>query len=406
MGSLTPIATALGIVVVLFGIGAFIAYFRDRRKFHGYEDLMSEAAMLAKKLDGEVFRDGEDLVVSGNVDRMPTYVRFSHAETTPGVHIRMEAPANVRLAVAPRSAPPTEGRATVRTGDESLDSRCVVRCEEPMHAKLFVGSKPVIAELLKLCCSSRTFFTVVTGAMELSELTIPHGDVGRHVAEHIASMRRLVPEIEKLPGSDKVKVQPLKRERHLVLKTAIAIGLVAAFFAVFAATKQRSQVTHAAAAVESLPAGVLPADAPEIVGLKGWRLATESEFDGDSVGWIRSFLKEPTGRIAGKFGPRAEAEDSAYVLVNGEGTRRLVIIADGMSRYDTRFSHIGVLALVPKANVGKIEWAGSPPDNPDGDGVLIVRTRGDRSSGVIFFTSGGRVVTGVPVDYQRVDLME
>ncbi len=405
MVTLSPIVIAAGIIVALIAVGAFIAYFRDRRKFRGYEDLMFDAADLAKQLSGEVFRDGEDLVVSGNVDDLPTYVRFSHAETTPGVHIRMEAPANVRLAVAPRSAPPTEGKVQVRTGDESLDTRCVVRCDEPMQTKLFIGEKPVLGELQRLCCSARTYFTVVPGAMELSELTIPLGEVGRHVSEHITSMRRLVPELKKLPGSEKIRVRPLKRERHLVGKAAIAIGVAVAVMAIYVATNQGSTApVDMSADVEQAPEGIPEAEAQQMGDLSAWRVAGTDDFDGDGVGWLKGFRREASGHVSGKFGK--EAEDDAYVLLGKDGTRRLVMFVNGRVKYDTKYPFIGVVARVPKANIGKISWVGAPPDGPDGDGVLIVRNRGDRSSGVIFFSSGERIISGVPVDYQTIDLME
>jgi hypothetical protein len=146
-------------------------------------------------------------------------------------------------------------------------------------------------------------------------------------------------------------------------------------------------------------------DAQQMVDIRNWRIASELDFDGDAAGWLKSRRKEATGRISGHFGS-PEVEDRAYVLANAEGERRLVIFVDGQNRYDSKYPYIGLIARVPKANVGKINWAGSPPDAPDGDGVLVVRKRNDRSSGVIFFSSGGRIVPAVPVDYQTVDLLE
>jgi hypothetical protein len=407
MGLLTPLATSFVIIVLVFGTGAFIAYFRDRRKFRGYEELMSDSSTMVNLVNGEVFRDGDDLVVAGNTDGLPTYIRFSHAETTPGLHIRMEAPANVRLLVAPRSAPMNEEGAVVKSGEESLDVRCVMRSTEPMQGKLFVGSKSVIAELQKLICSSRTYFSVAPGAMEISELTIPEGNVGKHVSDHVAAMRRLVPELEKLPGAEKINIRPIKRDRNLVLKAAIAVGIVAVVMAVSQSTRH-PQAADAApgVATKAAPEGVLFADTDKIAGLNDWRVATEADFESDAAGWVKGFRKTASGRVSGRFNGAQEGLENAYVLINDEGTRRLVVMMNGENRYDVKYPYIGVLAMVPRGNFVKIDWVGGKADKPDGDGILILRKPQDRSSGLILYFSEGRLTSGVPVNYQTVDLME
>src|SRR5207247_8563205 len=68
---LPPIAFALLVVVVLGVVGAVISVFRGRSSFGGYEDLAPDARAVAKSLtDSEVFRDGSDLVVSGNFQKL------------------------------------------------------------------------------------------------------------------------------------------------------------------------------------------------------------------------------------------------------------------------------------------------------------------------------------------------
>src|SRR5581483_3067620 len=64
----------------------------------------SEAMAIQRFLRGELFRDSNDLVITGNVDSYRTTLRFSQDEYTPGVNIRMEVPATFDLAIAPKNA--------------------------------------------------------------------------------------------------------------------------------------------------------------------------------------------------------------------------------------------------------------------------------------------------------------
>src|SRR5438105_7882701 len=118
---LSPIAIALVIIIVLGVVGAIISLFRGRTTFSGYEDLAPDARAIAKALtDSEVFRDGGDLVVSGNFQKLPTIVRFSYDENTPALNIHMKAPATFTLSVVPKGARATEGRVLVKTPDDML----------------------------------------------------------------------------------------------------------------------------------------------------------------------------------------------------------------------------------------------------------------------------------------------
>jgi hypothetical protein len=406
MGTLTPLATAIVIIVTITGIGAFIAYFRDRKKYRDYEHLVADAERLASLLGGESFRDGGDLVISGNIEDRPTHVRFSHAEMTPGLNIRMEAPTNLRMVAAPRSAPATEGRALVKTGDESFDARCVIRSDDPMQTKLFVGAPTVAGELQKLCCSSRTYFVVAPGAMELSELSIPEMGAAKHISDHIASMQRLVPILRKQPGAEQIKIKAVRRERRLIVKTAMLIGTIAALVGVIASTRTPRE-QPVVAAEETLPTGILPTDAPQIGRISQWSVATESDYEGDGAGWLKGFGIKPDGRAQGNYsGEQRPEPENAYLLVNGKGERRVVIVAGGQNRYDVKYPFVGVIARVPKAAYNKVEWVGRPPETPDGDGVLIVRKQQDHGSGLVIFFSSGRIATGVPKDYQTISLLE
>ena len=76
------------------------------------------------------------------------------------------------------------------------------------------------------------------------------------------------------------------------------------------------------------------------------------------------------------------------------------------TRYDVKYSYIGLLAVIPKANISKIQWSSRQPEDPDGDAILLIRKPQDRSSGLIMYFSDGKLVSGVPSDYQSINLLE
>ena len=63
-----------------------------------------------------------------------------------------------------------------------------------------------------------------------------------------------------------------------------------------------------------------------------------------------------------------------------------------------------MLARIPREMVPSIEWAVKPAENMDTDGLLITLAPNDPASGRILFTRGGRLITGVPKNYQSLDL--
>ncbi len=411
MGSVSPVAIAILIVSVVGFVGAFLAYFGDKRKYAGHEDYLKDADILKKKLHGELFRDGEDLVISGNLNRLPTVIRFSYTESTPGMNIRMAAPASFGMSIVPRGERSTEGRVLVRTSDEMFDARFVTRSDDPAQAKMFFGSRGVMKETQKLCCSSKSFVTFSHGAIEVSELAVPKPYTAQHILFHLESISRLSTQLERLPGADLIAIKPFRRERHLVLRLAILAGVVAALLGIASANKGLKEVPLSElASGDSIPVGIMPVDASHITGLSHWRVATESDFEPDAAAWLRNFGKKPSGRIDADFTDEHTKEikvhDAAYLLVNDRGDRRIIMLANGADRYDVRLPFVGLLTKIPKSALARIEWIGRPPETPDGDAMMIVRKPQDRASGLVMYLSQGRLVTGVPADYQSVQIVE
>jgi hypothetical protein len=413
-----PVALALLILLVVGAVGYLIHLMHRGKTFAGYQELTGDAQQIAKSLGGgEIFRDGNDLVISGNYRHMPAIVRFSYDENTPAVNLSVKAKATFTMSVAPKGDRAAEGRVLVRTPDDLFDARFQTRSDHPTQAKMFVGGKVVIQQLQKLCCSSRTFFTITTGAMELSELTIPTPYTGHHVTDHLESMAKLSKALEDMPGAETIKVHKLEKEKSNIIRAAIVVGTIAAVITVYAATRgPRGEIpVKELADTEVPPAGMMPADAALIRKANDWRLVTAEDFGPNAAAWMRDNGQD-LGRIPGDYSGRNNQRDVAYLLTPAaapaegappaaRGKRRVLLLVEGVNLYDAEYPEIVGAARVPKDAIANIEWGKNPPQGiPDGDGLLIVRRSGDFASGLVLFVSDKRIVTGVPANYQQVRL--
>ncbi len=408
MGSLSPIAVALIIVFLVALAGFIIAHFRDRGTFAGYEEISGEARQVAKTLKGELFRDGTDLVASGNLFKLPVIVRFSYAENTPGLNIRMSAPATFTLSVVPKGAQATEGRVLVRTADDMFDARFTSRSDHPNQAKIFLGGKTVNAALHKLLCSQKTFFTMTSGSMELSELVIPEPYTAHHVIDHLESMRRLAAAAAEMPGAHTVAIHELKKERAIAGRIAIAVGVIAAVVVVVGATRSLTSAANAGpvdTSAETGGPGILPVDAAFIPRASRYRAATAADLDPAGAAWLRQFGDIRAGRIPGDYSGQQLPRDVAYLLISQSGKWRIVLLAGGANKLDSEYPTPALIARIPQNRLGAIQWAGGKPlGAPDGDGLLMVLKPGDRTSGIVVYLSSGRLVSGDPKNYEQISL--
>src|SRR3990172_3199469 len=194
--------------------------------------------------------------------------------------MNVKAKAAFSMAVVPKGERASEGRVLVRTPDDMFDARFQTRTDHPTQAKMFVGGKVVIQQLQKLCCSSRTFFTITNGAMELSELTIPTPYTGHHVSDHLESLAKLAHALEDMPGAETIKVHKLEKERSNIIRGAILVGGIAAVITVWAATsgpRGPIPVQELAGEIEVPPAGIMPVEAVLVRKVDDWRVATAED---------------------------------------------------------------------------------------------------------------------------------
>ncbi len=408
MGSLSPIAITLAIVAGVTLVGLIVAHFRDRGTFSGYEELTSDARQISKSLDGEIFRDGADLVISGNYAKLPVIVRFSYAENTPGMNLRMSAPATFTLSVVPKGAQATEGRVLVRTSDDMFDARFTSRSDHPNQAKIFLGGKAVNNALHKVMCSQKTFFTMTTGSLEVSELVIPEPYTAHHVIDHLESLRRLAAAAAEMPGAHTVTIHELRKERRIAGRIAIAAGVITAALVVAAATRNLSSSATAepldAAATSGGP-GILPVDSGLIPRAPQYHAASPAELDPNGASWLRQSGEIHAGRVPGDYSGEKLSRDAAYLLVGPNGSRRVVLLAGGASKLDSEYGSVAFIARVPRERLRSVDWITTKGlGEPDGDGLLIVRRAADRSSGLVVFLSSGRLLSGIPKNYQQISL--
>jgi len=405
MGPFSPLATATVIALAVCLAGILINAYKRAKLYLGYEDIENDVRRIARELKAEVFRDGEDLVVSGGTVQLPTVLRFSHAESTPGMHIRVHAPVGFTLSMAPKGSPAPEGKVGVRTGNDVLDARFVARTDHPTQIKMLLAEKRVLRHLEKLCCSSRTFLAMSKGVIELSELMIPESSLERHVLDHFESLAEIVKKIHEMPGAESVNIAPVPREQtSLATKAVVAAGAVAALIVVLvAATSSRHNDTERERLVAEGPEGVNPAEAVRIPAMEGWRAVHVDELSADFLDWIRGQGADTSGHIIGDFSDSQSRIDSAYVLIKGDD-RRVVLLVQGRDSYDYVFNQLAGVVSVPHDSLADIQWQTDPTAKPAGDALMIVSDAQRPTSAVVIFAVGGRVYTGTPKDYRTVRL--
>jgi hypothetical protein len=402
MPSLSPIVIALAIVSVLAFIGAVLSIYRRSILFSGYKDLSRDAQEIARTFRGDIYRDANDLVISGNMNKLPVFVRFSQDENTPGLFIRMEMPALFQMTIVPQgSSQQAEGKAVVRLGDKQFDNKFTTRTDQPNQFRMLLGPR-VIANVQKLCCSNRTFLSVERGVMELTELAIPGSYVGRHVNEHLREMAEIAKEMGEIPGAHEIKIKPIERERNVVARGAMAVGVIAAIATVATGYSQHQQLPVIALAAETTP-GIEPADARRIPGAQDWRLVKPADdFDPSGLTWAQNSNLSLAGHMKVDLSGTGDGRDDVYVLRSKKGMFRIVLLSRDVSRYDINYDKIAVVAPFPKQAVESTDWVGGAPENPDGDGVLIASDPGNPAHTVVIFLKGNRIVSGQPAHYENI----
>lgn len=401
-----PLALVLNITIIVGIVGIIVYWVRRFAVFLGYKAIQPDVLQIAELLKTQPVRERSDVVIAGYYGGHPTIVRFSHRVDTPGLDIQMRVPATVNLFLVPKTMMAEgEGRVLLRTGSVSLDRRFNARTDHPTELRMLTAGSTMKASLEQLCCSTQTGLSIKDRAIELSELTIPPF-TANHVFDHLQSMLALAKGVGDMPGADRIKVDPLpRRGSSWPVRVALAGGLVCLVALLFAQPYSHPSGANASGNTSTPPTGVTPADAARMQQLQGWQVARAEDFSVSAMRFLREHRLEPSGHILGDFGGRGAAVDSAYLLVDANGRRRVSMMAKGMVVYDAIFPQAEVLARISKSTVAKIQWVSAPQYPPDGDALLVIQNANDRTASVVLLRHGTQTHSARPADFTKIDLV-
>jgi hypothetical protein len=401
-----PLALILNIAIVVGIVGIVVYWVRHFAVFLGYKAITPDVLQIAELLKAQPLRDRSDVVLEGHYGGNPTIIRFSHRVDTPGLDIQMRVPAAISFFLLPKSfAAKNEGRVLMRTGSAPLDTRFHARTDHPMEFKMLTAGATVRGGLEQLCCSTQTGLTVKDRVIELSELTIPPF-TANHVFDHLQSMLTLAKAIHEMPGADLIKVDPLpRRGNSWPVRIALAGGLVCLVALLFTQPYNRISGASANAIPVAPPSGVAPGDAVRMQQLQGWHAATRDDFPAAVQRYLQQRRLKPLGHIVADFGGRGIAIDSAYLLIDTSGRKRVSMLEKGTVAYDAIFPKVDFLARISKSAMGKIQWMSSGPLlAPDGDGLLVVQNANDPTASVVLLRHGSQTLSARPADFNKIDL--
>jgi hypothetical protein len=399
---------ALSLVVVILVVTAaavsVISLVTDRRLFHGYREIRSEALFLAKELRGRVVRRDHDLVVSGSHGDFPVEVRISKNDYTPELTIRMSTPPlPLRISVQPKAIAQGEDGRPVTISDPYLSSRFAVFSDSPDLAGFLLARDTATKDLRRLCWSTRNCVLMTVQRVEVIEAKLPDSALGLHCLDHVSSLARLAAMAQELPGTKIREAPKIPPNRHLVGRAATGIAAIVAFAALLS-TGRSPQASPAITSARTQAESVPPQDASRIPGASAWRVAAAADYDPMAVQWLRQKNQSPSGRLVGDFSGAASGRDVAYVLTRTDGTFRLVMLIGNATACDIPYPYVEVAAVIPKDRFASIAWVDGRLPSPDGDGLLIVLDKHDVSSGLVLFRQAGTLFSARPVDYRSISL--
>ena len=402
---MSPTAIILDIAILVGIIGIVVYWVRRFTVFRGYKDIESAVLAIASALETQPIRDHRDVVVGGHFRRRPTIVRFSHRMDTPGLEIQMRAPVTFDLWLMPRGVAGSEGRVEMRSGSAELDKKFSVRTNFPPEARMHLDDAAVLASLEQLCCSTQTGVTMQGQTIQLSELTIPDF-TANHVMDHLQAMATAAERLEAMPGADQIKIQPLPRlGSSWTIRVTLAAGLVGLVMLLFAQPYNRLNSGDRGATAVPSGVGVLPADAVHIQKLGGWRVAGADDFSGLAARFLRERRLPVGGRVTADFTGRSGPRDSAYLLLDAAGQKRLVMLAGGVVVYDVIFPRADLIAAIPHGNLPAIEWTAAPQFAADGDALLVIQNADDPTQSVVLLKHGSQTYSARPADFNKIELI-
>ncbi|HLZ00207.1 MAG TPA: hypothetical protein VKT33_14205 [Candidatus Angelobacter sp.] len=404
MPQLNPALISVAMLILAITLG--ISVFRRRMILAGFSPVRRDILKTCKLVNAEPSREGEDVVLNGDYAGHPVRIDFSNSDNVSALRVSMAIPSTFQFSMVPRSAANRrQGKTIVRIEDPVLNRGFVLSSDQPAEAKIFAEGREV-REILKAIGSSRVFVSAVPGAMTIHDLEFPATGLAEVVLHHLEHMARLEGKFHAMPGADRITIAPFKKQRKIASRVIVAVALVIGIIGAVRLTQSRTDpdIAAGASASASAPAGVLPSDVGVIAALKGWRLATESDFDPGLSAWLHDQNIVPGGKIVADFSGTTNGQDRAYILVNENGLARVVVISQGRTVSDFAYRHLAAVARVPAGVIPGIAWRAPILGPADGDGLLIVPDATDPSSASVLVLSSGKAIAALPENYKNLVL--
>ena len=400
-----PFALAALIIAVVSLAGVIAASVRNHRTFLGYEDVAEDARALSKKVKGQIFRDGPDLVISGNYEQLPTIIRLSHSEHTPGVSIEMKVPAKFKFSLTPKQSDNVPAGTPVTV--PSLAANFLGRTDSSFEASQLIAAASVKKALAGICWSNKVFLEISPGRLLINELLIP-SDLLTRISDELDYGSALSAQLEKFPGADVRKIQIIKHDRSSwVFRGALAAGIVVTIAGVAQNAVNASNRPAPAPAIKD--AGLIPlVDASLITHFQEWRPAADNDFAPGFASWLQSYGIKPSYVVEFSSNHSNGRDAKAYFLVNDQQQKRVVAIVDHRVAFDAIFPSAEGLAVVPIDSLEKVQWQmhQAPYTAAPGDGLLLVRNQGQVDGATLLFFAGDTMYSGTPENYEHIDIQQ
>ena len=403
---------ALVIALLIPVIGLVVEFLRARGQVRGFSELGKDLQVLAVDLNGEIDRDGDDLLLRGHYGRWPVLVRISRSEYEAGVSIQINVPGNLTLYCYPVGHQGDEGQTPLSISDERFMTHFRLSTNNtPLEISMLLSSPAVVAELSKIT-DSQTYVTLENQVLELSEAVIVPEHFAPRLMTRIRGMARIAAEASEVHGSGAAAASSPRRRTNwfrIGYCGVAALILIALGISVLPHRPAANQVTQPTVAVStpSLPA----AYAAQLPQLQGWHIAEPSEFDPDASTWLQQQGEKVSGHLTGNWSSD-QSHDEAFVFKRtpgppGTNAFRFVLFINNQETYDAEMPRIDAVGRISKDALGSVEWRGhGPTGSPNGDGILIIQRFREPSSAIILFMSGDRLLTAVPKDFRTVSLGE
>jgi len=394
------------VLVIVLSVVIGLVYWAQRiALYRGYRQIAEDVRQTANALNGEVFRDSDDLVIAGRYEKLPVIIRFSDNEERPQFRVQMRAPVPFSLSLLPQNGTSERRSTAVRTGSYLLDSKFTALTSQPTQAKMLFNDKPSLSALTKLCYSRQTEFHITAGEMELIERAVP-SPVSARIAESLQSMTAIARLAEQIPGAEHINVGTLPGRRvNWTFRAVLSTGLLVVIFLVWAHPGESGTAAAYEAAPPATIPGVSPIDATQIHRLAGWHVAATEDFPQPEKPLFQNRSWEPAGYMSADFSGRGKVNDHAYLFVDGHGKRRVSLLADSVLAFDQIFDKVAVIAIVPKSKFPGLKWISAPASEPDGDLLLVVQDASNPAANFALFRSGNQTVSGALQDFSAAEVM-